>query len=80
MLAPVLDELSVTHPSVIFLKIDADKERAIASQYNLTSFPTIVMIKGGKEVDRVVGYDPNHIEESINMHLAIEPDTLFSYE
>lgn len=73
----MLDELSVTHPSVIFLKIDADKERAIATQYNLNSFPTIVFLKGGKEIDRVVGYDPDRIENLVNEHLALEPDTLF---
>lgn len=73
----MLDELSVTHPSVIFLKIDADKERAIATQYNLNSFPTIVFLKGGKEIDRVVGYDPDQIENLVNEHLALEPDTLF---
>lgn len=39
------------------LKIDADKDRALASQFRVDSFPTFVFLKpDGTEVDRLLGY------------------------
>jgi tetratricopeptide (TPR) repeat protein len=44
---------------MIFLRIDAGKDTAIASQYGITFYPTIVLIKpDGSEIDRLVGYYP----------------------
>ena len=41
----------------IALKIDAEKNRKLASNYNIRSFPTILFLKpDGKELDRLVGY------------------------
>ena len=74
MLAPILDDLSVTHPTVIFLKIDADKEREVAGMFQVDAFPTIVLVKGGKTVDRAVGYDPDKLEAMINEHMGLEVD------
>lgn len=74
MLAPILDDLSVTHPTVIFLKVDADKIRKVASMFNVDAFPTIVLLKGGKTLDRIVGYDPDKLETIINEHMGLEID------
>lgn len=76
-LAPILDELSVSHPSVIFLKIDGDKERSVASQYQLEGFPTIMFIRNNQVINKVVGYDPDGIENTINTNICIQPDSLF---
>jgi thioredoxin-related protein len=41
----------------VSLKIDAEKEEALAKRFQITSFPTIVLLKpDGTEIDRLVGY------------------------
>ena len=77
-MAPILDELSVSHPSVIFLKIDGDKERAVSSQYNITGFPSILFIRNGNVINKVVGYDPNAVENMINENISIPVDSLYN--
>ncbi|MBY0113274.1 MAG: thioredoxin fold domain-containing protein [Phycisphaerales bacterium] len=38
------------------LEVDVDKEPKIAEQYNIAAMPTMVMLKGGNEIARTVGY------------------------
>ena len=41
------------------LKIDAEKERDLAAEYNIRSYPTIILLKAdGTEINRLVGYRP----------------------
>jgi thiol:disulfide interchange protein len=43
----------------VSLKIDADVERAIATRYGITGFPTILFLDpAGNEIHRVIGYRP----------------------
>lgn len=43
--------------NMIALKIDAEKERALAKRYRVRGYPTIVfLLADGSEIDRVVGY------------------------
>src|SRR5437763_16702870 len=39
-------------------KIDVDSEGDLAMKYNIMSIPALVVFKGGKEVDRMVGAAP----------------------
>jgi thioredoxin len=39
-------------------KVDVDKEGDLASKYNVMSIPALLVFKGGKEVDRMVGAAP----------------------
>lgn len=44
---------------IIFLKLDAGVDSAIAQQFGVTYYPTIVLLKSdGAEIDRLVGYHP----------------------
>ena len=43
-------------------KNDVDQEPGLAQQYQVMSIPTLVIFKGGKEVERLVGL---HSEEQI---------------
>src|SRR6267142_1978724 len=59
MIAPVIDELaSELAGRVRFAKIDADENRATAARFNVRSLPTVLVLKGGREVDRIVGVQP----------------------
>ena len=56
MMAPVLNELSeaLTDNKSVG-KVNVEIARAVSSQYNIRSIPTMVLFKDGKEVNRFVG-------------------------
>ena len=55
MLAPVLEEIAKENINTKFVKINVDDAQDLAMEYNVMSIPTLVVIKNGKEVNRVVG-------------------------
>jgi thioredoxin len=58
-IAPVLDSLVTDADGRVTLaKVDVDEEPALASRYEIRSIPTILLVKDGRIVDRVVGAVP----------------------
>ena len=55
MLAPVLEEIAKENTNTKFVKINVDDAQELAMEYNIMSIPTLVVIKNGKEVNRMVG-------------------------
>jgi len=56
MMAPVFSQVaSEMVTKVRFAKVDTEQAQDIAARYNIRSIPTMIMFKGGKEVDRVSG-------------------------
>jgi thioredoxin 1 len=56
MLAPVLEQVaSEVQGKALIAKVDIDTEQKTASQYQITSVPTMILLKDGKEVKRLVG-------------------------
>ncbi|MDE3045118.1 MAG: thioredoxin [Verrucomicrobiota bacterium] len=56
MLAPVLEEVAKEVKGRANIgKIDIDSEQKIAGQFQITSVPTLILFKNGKEVNRLVG-------------------------
>ncbi|MEJ2347896.1 MAG: thioredoxin [Patescibacteria group bacterium] len=54
---PALEELSELYKDkVIIVKINVDENQRSAEQYDIMSIPTTVLIKGGKEVGRQIGF------------------------
>jgi len=61
MLAPVLAEVKQElGDSVAIIKIDVDKNQALASQYQVRGVPTMLLFKNGKQVWRQSGVVPKH--------------------
>ena len=58
MLTPVLEGLEGKNRNVKFLKINIDECRTIASYYGIFSIPTLILLKNGNEVNRIVGFNP----------------------
>jgi thioredoxin 2 len=57
--APILDELASDWAGrVRFAKLNVDENPATASRYNVRSIPTLLVLKAGREVDRIVGLQP----------------------
>ncbi|MDR3623786.1 MAG: thioredoxin [Chlamydiales bacterium] len=56
MLAPVIDKVAVAMKGQAkVVKLDTDQAEKTAASLQITSIPTLILFKEGKEVDRVVG-------------------------
>jgi thioredoxin 1 len=52
-------------------KLDVDENPQTAECFQIYSIPTLLIMKNGKEVDRIVGLCPkNYIETTIKKHLG----------
>lgn len=59
MLSPIIAELaSLWKGKVTVIKINTDEKQDIARQFNISSIPTVILFKNGKEVKRVSGAMP----------------------
>jgi thioredoxin 2 len=59
MIAPVVDELAEEMVGrVRVAKLNVDENPMTASRFGLRSIPTLLVIKGGREVDRILGVQP----------------------
>ena len=59
MLAPVIEQLGAQYEGkVVVGKVDTDEQPALAMQFGITSIPTVILFKDGKEVERKVGAMP----------------------
>jgi thioredoxin len=59
MIAPVIDELAAELAGRLrVVKLNVDDNPQIASRFNLRSIPTLLVLKDGREVDRLVGVQP----------------------
>ena len=56
MLAPAIDELAAELAGRIRVaKLDVDENPVTAPRFDIRSIPTLLVIAGGREVDRIVG-------------------------
>ncbi len=61
-LAPLIDELAQDFAGrAKVAKVDVDKNQELAVRYGIMSVPTIVIFKGGKEVNKWVGSTPKDV-------------------
>lgn len=59
MLAPILEELAQEYEGKVkFCKIDVDEHGDLAAMYGIVSIPTLVLMRGGKEIERLSGLRP----------------------
>lgn len=53
--APTVEKLDQEFDNVTFLSIDVDQVPALAQKYKIKSLPSLIFIKDGQEVERVLG-------------------------
>jgi thioredoxin 1 len=59
MIGPVFEELSNEYAGKVkFAKINVDENPKTPSNYGVRGIPTLIMFKGGKAVDQIVGAVP----------------------
>ncbi len=71
MMAPVVEELAKELAGKVLIgKINVDENPATADRFQVFSIPTLVIIKSGREVDRIIGFIPkSQVEARIKRHL-----------
>jgi thioredoxin 1 len=71
-LGPTIKELAEKYCGKVLIgKLDVDENPQTAECYQIFSIPTMLIMKNGKEVDRIVGLCPkNHIETILKKHLG----------
>ncbi len=58
MLGPELDKIAASRPDLDVVGVDVDKAPMRAADYGITSIPAVILIKGGQEAGRTVGFMP----------------------
>lgn len=59
MVAPILENLARRYAGKIkVVKVNVDDNPATAQTYDARSIPTLVLVKGGKTVERIIGAQP----------------------
>jgi len=59
MIAPVLEELdSEIAGKAKIVKVDVDENQETAGKFGVMSIPTLIVLKDGEAVDKVVGFQP----------------------
>ena len=62
MIAPIVEELSGEYAGrVKFTKMDVDANLQTPGAYNIRGIPTLIIFKGGKAVEQVVGAVPKSV-------------------
>ena len=55
-IATVLESLAEDYNGKVkIVKINVDKETDLANKYNVSAIPSLIIVKDGKEIDRIVG-------------------------
>ena len=64
MVAPVISELDDKYDGKLVVgKCDVEEDEDLAMRFGVRNIPTVVFLKGGKEVDRSIGLVPRPILE-----------------
>jgi len=72
MIAPILDELAVELDGQLTIgKLDVDENQSTAMAFGVMSIPTLLLFKGGKPVERIVGLQrKQQLMDRLQGHIA----------
>ena len=71
MMSPIIDQIGKDYLGKLVVgKINVDENPLIARQFSISSIPTLMLFKRGKEVNKIIGsVSKNKIDEMVKMHL-----------
>jgi len=67
-LSPTFTDIANRFPNVLVIKANVDVLTDIAAQYDVSRLPTVVYIRNGREIDRVIGSDRGAIAAKVIAH------------
>ena len=71
MLSPDFEELGQDmEDNAKFLKVDIDQSLELARRFEVSTVPTVIVFKDGKEAERLVGFIPKQkLEDMVKAHI-----------
>lgn len=71
MIAPLVDEVAAEYKETLKVgKVDVDVNQQVAQEYGIRSIPTLLVFKGGKVVDQIIGAVPKGaLVDKITKHM-----------
>ncbi|MGH4117607.1 thioredoxin [Clostridium sp.] len=71
MVGPVMEELDKQYSGKIkFVKINVDENPMVSNKFGIASIPTIMVFKGEKAVENIVGFRPKaDFEQILNKYM-----------
>ncbi len=71
MIAPILEEIAEEKAGKLKVaKINVDENMQVAMQHGISSIPTLILYKGGKPVERIIGAMPKQrLLQQLEKHL-----------
>jgi len=74
-LAPTVDEVATQYAGKLKVaKMDVDRNQATPMRYGIRGIPALLLFKGGKVADQIVGYVPKEtIDRSLSRVITAEP-------
>ena len=71
LVAPLVDEIAREHLGrMLVAKVDTDRAQEVALRYGIRSIPTLVLFRGGEEVERSIGFEPERVRELVRRAVA----------
>jgi thioredoxin 1 len=71
MVAPFVDEIAEAHTGrLLVAKVDTDRAPEVATRYGIRSIPTLIVFRGGEEVERSVGFEPERVRALVQRVVA----------
>ncbi len=65
-LSPKLEEMSGEYTGKVkFAKMDVDQNREVPARFGIRGIPTLILFKGGKMVDQIVGNQPKDVIDQL---------------
>jgi len=62
MVAPLVDEIAQAHVGrLLVVKVDTDRAQALSQKLGIRGIPTLIVYKGGSELGRSVGFEPDRV-------------------
>lgn len=58
MVAPIVEEIAAERKDIVVGKVNVDEEMELAVKFGIVSIPTLILLKNGMEVEKIVGYRP----------------------
>jgi thioredoxin 1 len=79
MVSPIIEQLSREYSGkVAFGKVNVDENQRIAASFGIQSIPTLMIFKGSKAVDVIIGAMPKaQIEMKLKQQLSSNNDSIY---
>ena len=65
MISPIVDEIAEENPAIVVGKVNVDEQPGLAQAFGIESIPTLITVKDGNEVGKLIGLRPK--EDILNL-------------